>query len=218
MIRNYFKIAWRNLIKNKSFTFINLLGLATGFAIALLIIQYARFELSYENEHINKEQLVRLTTDYMDGETVAAQDCETNPPLGLRIYDELSEVINYTRAYPVGEPSVNITIGERNFVLEKLYAVDSSFFSMFTYPLIHGTTKNIFIQPNEAVISKKIALTYFNKTNVIGETIEMPASNGSILLNVVGVANDPSPNTHLKFDMLISYPTMLKDPILFLLF
>ncbi len=70
MIKNYFKIAWRNLIQDKSFTFINLLGLATGFAITLLIVQYVRFEFSYENTHINADRLVRLTMDYMDGETV----------------------------------------------------------------------------------------------------------------------------------------------------
>ena len=138
MISNYFKIAWRNLLKNKSFTFINLLGLATGFAITLLIIQYVRFEFSYENTHKNADKLVRLTTDYLDGETVTAQDCETNPPLGAKIKKEMKEVANYTRAYPVGEPSVTIEIDNQQHILNRLLAVDTSFFDMFTNPILYG--------------------------------------------------------------------------------
>ena len=113
MIRNYFKIAWRNLVLNKSFTFINLLGLTTGFAITLLIVQYVRFELSYEDTHLNAERIVRLTNDIMDGESVSAQDCETYPPTGPKIMAEMPEVENFTRAYQIGEPSVIIQVGEQ---------------------------------------------------------------------------------------------------------
>ena len=211
MIRNYFKIAWRNFKKDKSFMFINLLGLATGFAITLLIIQYVRFEFSYENTHSNSDRLVRLTIDYMDGETVTAQDCETNPPTGALVLAELPEVENFTRVYPLGEPTVNIDFGDEHFVLEKLFAVDNSFFNMFNYPLIYGTKKEIFNRPNQAVLTETTALKYFNKKNVIGETLEIPFSKGPVVLDIVGVVADSPPNTHLKFNMLMSYPTMLSD-------
>ncbi|MCL6295442.1 ABC transporter permease [Jejuia spongiicola] len=211
MIKNYFKIAWRNFKKDKSFTFINLLGLATGFAITLLIIQYVRFEFSYENTHVNVDRLVRLTMDYMDGETVTAQDCETNPPTGAKVLAEMPEVENFTRAYPIGEPNVNVGIDNEHFILEKLFAVDHSFFNMFSYPLIYGTKKDIFKQPNQAVLTETTALRYFNKKNVVGETLEIPFAKGSVLLDVVGVVADSPPNTHLKFNMLMSYPTMLSD-------
>ncbi len=211
MLRNYFKIAWRNFKKDKSFTFINLLGLATGFAITLLIIQYVRFEFSYENTHVNADRLVRLTMDYMDGETVTAQDCETNPPTGAKVLAEMPEVENFTRAYPVGEPNVNIAIGNEHFILEKLFAVDHSFFNMFSYPLMYGTKKDIFKQPNQAVLTETTALKYFNKKNVVGETLEIPFAKGLVLLDIVGVVADSPPNTHLKFNMLMSYPTMLSD-------
>lgn len=214
MIRNYFKIAWRNLIKNKSFTFINLLGLATGFAIALLIIQYARFELSYENTHEKAGRIVRLTNDIMDGESVSAQDCETYPPTGPRIMRELSEVENFTRAYQIGEPSVIIQVGDQQHELEKMYAVDASFFSIFTYPLSYGTGRDIFTQPNQAVLTESSALKYFNRKNIIGTSLTLNFTEGKILLNIVGVVADSPPNTHLKFDMLISYPTMTGDPVM----
>lgn len=214
MIRNYFKIAWRNLILNKSFTFINLLGLATGFAITLLIIQYVRFELSYENTHTNVDRIVRLTTNIMDGESVSAQDCETYPPTGSRIMRELAEVENFTRAYQIGEPSVIIRVENQQHILDRMYAVDALFFSMFTYPLTYGTKKGIFTQPNQAVVTETTAIKYFNRKDVIGELIEIQYTSGTIPLNIVGVIADSPPNTHLKFDMLISYPTMTGDPIM----
>lgn len=214
MIRNYFKIAWRNLVLNKSFTFINLLSLTTGFAITLLIVQYVRFELSFENSHANADRIVRLTNDIMDGESVSAQDCETYPPTGPKILAEMTEVENFTRAYQIGEPSVIIQVGEQQHELEKVYAVDASFFSMFTYPLLYGADKDIFKGPNQVVLPESTALKYFNRLDVIGEIVKLNFSEGSILLNIVGVIADSPANTHLKFNMLLSYPTMMGDPVM----
>ena len=212
MIRNYIKIAWRNLWKNKAFTAINLVGLATGFAVTLLIIQYVRFEFSYENPHAQADNIVRLTTDYMDGETVTTQDSETNPPLGARALAEIPEVVDFTRAYPIGEPNVNVKVGNDQVQLEKVFAVDSSFFSMFTYPLIQGSTKDIFKQAGEAVISENTAKKLFNSTNVVGKTVEIPEYKK--LFTIVGVSENSPSNTHLKFDMVFSYPSMLAAPVI----
>ncbi|NMH88910.1 ABC transporter permease [Flavivirga algicola] len=214
MIRNYFKIAWRSFSKDKSFTAINLLGLATGFAIALLIIQYVRFELSYENTHENADRIVRLTYDIMDGETVSSQDCETNPPLGAKLQAEMNEIKNFTRAYHIGEPTITIEVNNKQFIVEKVYATDPSFFNLFSYPLIHGKEEGLFKEPNQTVLTESVALKYFNRTNVIGETIALPAAGTELLLDIVGVVPDSPSNTHLKFDMLMSYTTLLKDPIM----
>jgi len=213
MFRNYFKIAWRNLSKHKGFTFINLVGLASGLAITLLIVQYVRFEFSYENTHIYADNIVRLTTNYMDGETVTTQDCETNPPLGARALEEIPEVIDFTRAYPIGEPRITAKVGNQRFLLEKIFAVDSSFFSMFTYPLIQGSKNNIFKQAGETVISESTAKKLFNRTNVVGEIIEIPEFNK--LFKIVGVSENSPANTHLKFDMVFSYSSMLTDPVIY---
>ncbi|WP_341227742.1 ABC transporter permease [uncultured Arcticibacterium sp.] len=208
MFKNYIKIALRTFRKDGSFTIINLLGLASGLAITLLIIQYVRYELSYENTHENADQIVRLTTDYMDGETVTAQDCETNPPLGNLLKQELTQVEDFTRAYPIGEPHLNVKVGEAPFILEKVFAVDTSFFSMFTTPLIRGTKLDLFKQADEAVISKTTAQRLFNSLDVIGKVIEMPNGEESKFFEVVGVTEDSPSNTHLKFDMLFSYESM----------
>lgn len=206
MIKNYFKIAWRNLIQNKSFTFINLLGLATGFAITLLIIQYARFELSYENSHKNADNIVRLTVDYLNGETVETQDCENYPPVGPKALSELSEVIDFTRANNMEISSVKI--GDNQFELDKSYAVDSSFFKIFSYPLLYGNKEKLFREPQQVVLTQSTALKYFNRENVIGETIEIPTGGNYVPFEVVGVVENAPRNTHFKFNLLISYLTM----------
>ncbi len=197
---------------HKGFTIINLVGLATGFAITLLIVEYVRFEFSYENTHANADHIVRLTTDYMDGESVTTQDCETNPPLGTKALAEIPEVVDFTRAYPIGEPSINVKVGNQQYVLEKIFAVDASFFSMFSYPLIQGTKKDIFKQAGEAVISEDTAKKLYNRTDVLGEIIEIPEYNK--LFKIVGVSENSPANTHLKFQMVFSYPSMLTEPII----
>ncbi|MEM6515662.1 MAG: ABC transporter permease [Bacteroidota bacterium] len=212
MLRNYIKIAFRNLLKNKGLTVINLIGLSTGFAITLLIVLYVQFERSYENMHPTPESTVRLTLNYLTGNTVTTEDSEMYPAVGKRIKDEITEVESYTRAYAIGEPYSPMQVGEKEFLMKELYAVDADFFKMFNYPLLHGNPNNLFQKPNEAVITESTALKYFNRTNVVGETLESTKSSGTILYNIVGVTNDSPANTHLKFDMLISYPTMLSEP------
>lgn len=211
MILNYFKIAFRNLFKNKGLTFINLIGLATGFAITLLILQYVKFEKSYENTHTNADRIVRLTLNYLTGNSVTTQDSEMYPAVGPRLSAELPEVEKYTRVYAIGEPNSPMQIGEQQFLMKDLYAVDADFFKMFNYKLIYGNEKDLFTKPNEAVITESTALKYFNRTDVVGEVIKSPGNGGHILYNIVGVSHDSPLNTHLKFDMLISYPTMLSD-------
>ncbi|MPR34783.1 ABC transporter permease [Salmonirosea aquatica] len=211
MLSSYVKIALRIFKKDKTFTAINLVGLATGLAVALLIIQYVRFELSYENTHPLADRVVRLTIDYMNGGSVNAQDTESYPPLGPTALREMPEVVNYTRAYPFGEPSVTVQIGENYYLMEKVFAVDSSFFSLFNYPLVRGDKKGIMTKTRQAVLTETMALKYFNTLDVLGRTIKLPKSEGAVVLEIVGVVPDSPANTHLKFDMLFSYPTMLSD-------
>ncbi len=211
MIKNYIKIALRVFNKEKSFTFINVFGLAIGLAVTLLIIQYVRFELSYENTHKNPEKIVRLTMDYMDGGTVNAQDCETYPPIGPRIKNELAEVADFTRTYSLGEPDINFKIGDQPFLIDKVYAADASFFSIFNYPLIHGNKESIFKEPFQIILTESTAMRLFNRVDVVGETGILPQRKKDIVFKVVGIMPDSPPNTHLIINMLVSYPTMVSE-------
>ena len=120
MLKNYFKIAFRNLLRHKGLTFINLVGLATGFAITLLIAQYVQFERSYENTHSNADRIVRLTLNYLTGNTVTTQDSEMYPAAGPKLKSELPEVEKYTRVYDIGEPNSPMQVGEQQFLMKSL--------------------------------------------------------------------------------------------------
>jgi putative ABC transport system permease protein len=211
MFTNYLKIALRVFRKDSTFSLINVVGLAAGLAVALLLIQYVRFELSYENTNPLADRIVRLTIDYINGGAVDSQDTESHPPLGPKAKRELSEVVNYTRAYPLGEPTITVQVGNEYYVVEKALAVDSSFFPMFNYSLLRGSRIGLFTRPRQVVLTEKTALTYFNTLDVLGKTLKIARSEGSTLLEVVGVVPNSPANTHLKFNMLISYPTMLSD-------
>ncbi|MCX6214283.1 ABC transporter permease [Spirosoma sp.] len=211
MLTNYIKIALRIVRKDSTFTLINVAGLATGLAVALLIIQYVRFELSYEKAYPQADRLVRLTIDYLNGGAVNSQDAETYPPIGAKAKREMKEVVSYTRAYPLGRPNVTVQIGEQYFLLTNVYAVDSSFFSMFSYPLLRGSRSGLFTRPRQAVLTEAMAMTYFNTLDVVGKTLKIPKSEGSVLIEIAGVIPNSLASTHLKFDMLLSYPTMLSD-------
>ncbi|WP_420151150.1 ABC transporter permease, partial [Spirosoma sp.] len=210
MLTNYIKIALRVFRRNNIFSLINVVGLAAGLAVALLIIQYVRFELSYENTNPLMNRIVRLSMDYLNGSTVDDQDAETYPPIGPKAKREMNEVVNYTRAKPFSK-NLTIQIGDTYYLVDKALAVDSSFFSMFSYPLIRGTQTNIFTRPRQAVLTKTMALTYFKTLDVLGKTLKISRPENSILLEIVGVVPDSPANTHLKFDMLFSYPTMWSD-------
>ncbi|MHA4740669.1 ABC transporter permease [Dyadobacter sp. MSC1_007] len=179
MLLNYTIIALPNLRKNSTFSFINIFGLATSLAVALLIAQYVRFELSYEYENPLADRVVRLSMDYMNGGTVDAQDAETYPPIAARALRKMKEVESYARAYPLHSRLSAVQIGDRYYQLSNVYAVDSSFFRMFNYPLLRGTASGIFGRPREAVLTETMAQTYFNTLDVVGKTIKVPRSNSS---------------------------------------
>lgn len=211
MLKNHLKIALRVIKKDNMFTLINIVGLATGLAVALLIIQYVRFEFSYEKSYPLSDRIVRVSMDYLNGGALDAQDAEMYPPVGARAMREMPEVVNFTRAYPLRKPNVTVQLGDKYYLVNNVYAVDSSFFSMFGYALLRGSRKDLFTKPRQAVLTKSLAMTYFNTLDVLGKTLKIPRTKGSMLLEVVGVVPDSPANSHLKFDMIVSYPTMLSD-------
>jgi len=204
MLKNNLKITLRLFQRNKAYTLINVLGMSTGLAISMLIFLYAKFEMSYEKYNPLSEQVVRITIDYMNGETVVEQDCETYPPLGPKMNSEFSEIENFARAYQIDEKTLKI--GDNFFRESKIFAADHSFFELLHYPLVYGDPNQVFLNPNEMVLTESTAKRFFNRTDVIGETIEW---EGRMPFKVTGIIKDSPSNTHLKVHLLISYPTMI---------
>ncbi len=206
ILNNNIKIALRVFKRDKAYTIINLLGLSIGLAIALLIIQYVRFETSYEDFNPNADRVARITMDYLNGATVVDQDCETYPPLSPLIVDKINEAVGFTRAYQLG--SQTIQVGDRVFRESLIYGADSSFFEIMGYPLVYGNQQSIFRAPNEIVLSESMAYKYFDRANALGEIIRFKDNEDDVSFKVTGVVKDSPPNTHLKFDFLISYASM----------
>ena len=204
MFQNNLKVSFRILKRNKVYTFINVLGMSVGLAIAMLIMLYAQFELSYEEYNPKADRMVRVTLDYLSGETVIHQDCEVYPPMPPLMKAEFSEVEEFTRAYHNEEQTIQI---EDEFFRESnIYGVDPAFFTLFNYPFIQGNQKGVFTKAYETVLTRSQAYKYFGEIDVVGESIKMAGVETPF--KIVGVIEDCPANTHLKFNMLISYPTM----------
>jgi putative ABC transport system permease protein len=192
------------LIRKKFYTVINIVGLSCGFAIMMLISLYVRFELSFENENPLADRIVRITMDYLNGESVIDQDAETYHPMGPRMLSEFSEIENFARAYPL--TNATIKAGDEFLSENRIFAVDPSFLELFNCSLLSGNPHEVLTKPYEALLTKSLALKYFGKTDVVGESIWISRFN--MLFKISGLVADPPPNTHLKFNMLLSYSSL----------
>lgn len=192
------------LARKKLYTAINIIGLSCGLAIVMLISLYVRFELNFEKGNPLADRLVRVTMDYLNGETVTDQDAETYHPLGPRMLSEFSEIEDFARAFPI--TNATIKVGDEFLREEKIFVVDPSFLQLFHYALLSGNQQGVLINPYEVLLTKSLALKYFGKTDVVGESITI--SRFDKPFKIAGLVEDPPPNTHLKFNMLISYSSL----------
>ena len=204
MIKHDFKTTLRIAVREKLYTLINVSGLTAGISIALLIFTYVNFELGYESYNPNADRLARITIDYLDGETLIDQDCETYHPLGGMMKADFPEVEEFARAYRVG-PSV-VKVDEQQFRPNHIYAVDPSFNTLFHYPLIMGNAETALRNPLEVVLTESEAMKYFGTIDVVGRTIWVAFTKRD--MKIVGVCADSPADTHFKIEMLMSYATM----------
>src|SRR5215470_12684154 len=136
MFRNYFKTAWRNLWKNKIFSAINIIGLAIGMAACLLILQYVSFELSYDQFNKNAADIYRVYNDRYQNGKLVQHGTITYSAIGQAMQDDYPEVINHSRLVPFGN-QILIHDGKK-LGEQRMFAVENTFLSMFSYPLIAG--------------------------------------------------------------------------------
>jgi putative ABC transport system permease protein len=212
MLKNYFKTAWRNLMKNKTFSFINIAGLSIGMAACLLILQYVCFELSFDRFNKNAGNLYRITNDRYQNGKLIQHGTITYSGVGKAMQDDYPEIVNHARIRPEG-PDIIIEkdkkIGEQNG-----FAVDNSFLDMFSYPLLAGNKATALAEPNAIILTAKLAKKIFgiddnHFQSVIGKTI---VRNNDAPYKITGICEDVPENSHLQFAYLISYLTLYSGP------
>lgn len=204
MFTHYLKIAFRNLDKSKVYSIINILGLAVGMAVCLLIYQYISFELSYDRFYGNFQNTYRLTqTIIRNGEKIDS-GIFTTKSLGPQGKEDIPEVKNFVRVYPqdVGLIFINPENNERHQEDEMWY-VDSTFLSIFDFSLKYGDRKSALHEMHNIVITEPVAIKYFGETNPIGKALRVSGGTLSGDFVVAGVLNTLPINSHLQFDFLL---------------
>jgi putative ABC transport system permease protein len=215
VFKSYLTTAWRNIKKNKIFSFINIAGLAIGMAACLLILQYVNFELSYDQFNKNVSDIYRVYNDRYQNGKLVQHGTITYSAIGKAMQDDYPEVINHARVEPFG--NIIITCDNKKFGEQQVIAVDNSFLTMFSYRLIAGDNKTALRDPFTAIITQTAAARYFevhnnNFSSLLGKAIIM--GRDSLPYKVTGICKDVPENSHLQFDILASYVTMLagKNP------
>lgn len=206
MVKNYLKIAIRSLLKNKVYAFLNIFGLTVGITCSLLIFLYVQDELTYDQNHSGADDIYRLSCEYFlpnDGGS------EKWAPISAYVaqyfvndYPEILESVRFQR-------NTNIVVqkvGDTDRFYETVVYADSNVFNVFDYKLLEGDPKTVLKQPNTVVVTEEIAQKYFGKTDVLGETLEFP--DNQYQLKITGVLDEIPSNTHLKFDVLVSFETL----------
>lgn len=200
MLRSYFKIAFRNLAKNKVYASINIVGLAIGLAAAMLILLYTKDEISYDQFHAQNPNIYRIVNRWTNPDgSLKNADGNTGSLPGPRFKDKIPEIEAFVR---VRSDFRNIKMGTEIKSQELLYA-DAGFFSMFSFPLSAGNPATALQKPNSAVISEELAEKYFGTTDVLGKTLEMLEDGKPAPVLITGVSKKCPQNSTLKFDLLL---------------
>ncbi len=201
MVKHNFIVSVRSLRKQLLFSFINTVGLAIGLAACFLILQYVNFEKSYDQFHQNGENIYRVTIN---------RSATNHPGAGPALKADFPEVEEFARmlhqsifignnaAWSYLDESGN----EKVFNEERVYNVDASFLRMFSFPFIYGDPDNAMSDVSSVVISERISNKFFGSENPVGKTLVL---NGDRSFTVTGVFQNVPENSHLEFEILVSY-------------
>lgn len=201
MIKNYFKIALRNLRKNKAFSFINIFGLAIGLTCFMLISVFVYNELSYDKYPANAKDIYRVILSVTGNGNVAVYP-NVDLAVGEGIKNAFPEVKAFTRISPASD---FVKYNDNQFKEDHLAFADSNFLKMFCVPLVEGNESNALVPPNSVVISKAFAKKYFNNQDPVGKSLVIGLHNA--LYKVTGVFDKVPENSHFHFDAFLSLST-----------
>ena len=193
MLRNYFKIAWRNIVRHKAFSAINIAGLAIGMMCSILILLWVQNEKSYDRFHENVNNIYRVTA------SISGLNAAVVPPVMIpELKEKLPVVKNIAR---IGYPETHIVgIGAKKFLEDGVYYVDSTFLQIFSFPLAEGNIAAALSRPDGIVITQNMAKKYFGNEDAMGKILRI---NNNRNVVVSGVLKNIPANSHLQFNFLM---------------
>ncbi len=204
MLRNYFKIAFRNLRKYKFISFINLFGLTVGLTCCLLIMTFILNELSFDKSNTKAKDIYRITRSFnAPGEPINLHLSAIAPALGPLLLHAFPEIQQMTRMLPNGRTVVRYQ--DKIFNETGLYYADDKYFNFFTTPVLHGNPETALRDPNCAMMTEEMAKKYFGNEDPMGKTIKL---DNQIFCRVTGIYKSLPSNAHMHPEILVSFPTL----------
>jgi putative ABC transport system permease protein len=201
MIKNFFKITLRNLWKDKSGTFINILSFSTGLAAFLIIISYVRYEMSFEKFNEKADRIFRANLEMTLDGTPKTYTVSANI-LGPRMKELVPEVENYVRIFGSFNMPAYLKSDENSISTTKFYFADSTLFGVFTLHMVRGGTKGLLTRKNELLISESTALKFFGTSEVEGRMLKV---NNQFDYLIKGVFRDFPSNSHMHPEVLAPF-------------
>ncbi len=200
MLRNYFKVATRNLYQHKYFSALNAFGLAVGMSVSLLLISLVSYVRTYDNFHTHKDRIYTITSTRLEG--IEEIEYARTPILLADHLKTLPEIEEVTRIRSGFNEEIKMTQGS---IPLRGYYVEPNFLDIFSYEIIKGDGRVALQKPNQAILTESAAIKLFNSTDVIGKAMESLQGG---LLEVAALMKDHPVNSHLKFEVLVSYETL----------
>ena len=206
MISNYIKTAFRNLIKNKTYSIINILGLSIGLACSIMVLLYLKNELTYDNMHVHKKDIYRVGFNLTmpDGQEKSAVITAAVAPSLLEEFPEVQSMVRIRMPRP-GFLAKN----KINYHTENVCFADSSFFDFFTFQLLSGSAKSVLAEPYSIVLTKSLAKKIFGDADPIGQVLDW---ENAYTVVVKGIAEDCPKNSSIQFTAIISFSTLYDEP------
>src|SRR5450432_595612 len=201
MLKNYFKVAWRNLKKNKLYSFVNIVGLTVGITSCVLIGLYIGHEWSYDRFHRNADRIVRITTEYSNGGTVESF-AQTGTKVGPQFKRTFPSIEAFTRTFKFARV---ISYHDKVFNEKNFFYADSDFFHIFSFRLVEGNPAIALNAPHQLVITESTAKKYFGKEDPMGKILFVANSDN---YTVTGVIQDAPANSQMKFDFIGSFSSL----------
>ncbi|MCK5370432.1 MAG: ABC transporter permease, partial [Cyclobacteriaceae bacterium] len=205
MIRNYFKVAIRNLFRDSFYSFINIFGLSIGITACLLILLYVNNELSYDKFHKDFDRIYRVTTKAKMSETETMFMGVSSVPLSDRFRNDIEEIESITRLFQF---SRTIKHEENVFSEEGMLYADSTFFDVFDFEILQGDPNTMLRDPYSLVMTEETAIRYFGEQIVnSGSALDQKIQINNDLFQITGILKNVPSNSHFTFDMLVSMST-----------